>query len=58
MYAHLSEPPPPLTARRPDLPPRSMRCWPGRWPRPPEDRYPSCREFADALRQAFGLAAL
>ena len=34
LLAHLSEPPPSLGARRPDLPAAADRCWPGRWPRP------------------------
>src|SRR5947209_10156703 len=33
LFAHMSEPPPSLSARRPGLPERRMRCWPGRWPR-------------------------
>ena len=54
IYAHLSEPPPPLTSHRPDLPAavdgvlfRAMAKAPG-------DRYASCGQFAEALRVALG----
>ncbi len=56
MYAQLSEPPPPLAARRPDLPPAVDRVFARALAKAPADRYPSCRDFADALRAAFGVA--
>ena len=56
MYAQLSEPPPLLTSRRPDLPPAADRVFATALAKAPGDRYASCRGFADALRAAFGLA--
>jgi len=55
MYAQMSEPPPPLTSRRPDLRPAADQVFARALAKAPEDRYASCRDFADALRAAFGL---
>jgi serine/threonine protein kinase len=57
LYAHLSQPPPLLAARRPGLPPASDEVLARALAKAPADRYPSCRDFTDALRQAFGLPA-
>jgi predicted ATPase/DNA-binding CsgD family transcriptional regulator len=57
LYAHLSEPPPSLAARRPDLPPAADEVLARALAKAADDRYPSCRHFTDALRQAFGLQA-
>jgi hypothetical protein len=57
MYAQLSQPPPPLTSRRPDLPAAVDQVFARALAKAPGDRYASCREFADAMRAAFGLAA-
>ncbi len=57
MYAQLSQPPPPLTSRRPDLPAAADQVFARALAKAPGDRYASCREFADALRAAFGLAS-
>src|SRR5579862_8727254 len=56
LLAHLSEPPPSLGSRRPDLAGPADQVLARAMAKTPEKRYGSCREFADALRQAFGLA--
>jgi hypothetical protein len=55
MYAQLSQPPPALTSRRPDLPPAADGVLARALAKAPADRFASCREFADAMRVAFGL---
>ena len=55
IYAHLSVPPPSLASKRPGLPPAVDGVLARALAKAPEDRYPSCREFAEALRQALGL---
>jgi predicted ATPase/DNA-binding CsgD family transcriptional regulator len=55
LYAHLSEPPPSLAARRPDVPAAADQVLARALAKAADDRYPSCRHFTDALRQAFGL---
>ncbi|HJY68740.1 MAG TPA: serine/threonine-protein kinase, partial [Streptosporangiaceae bacterium] len=55
MYAQLSEPPPMLGSLRPGLPPEVDEVMRRALAKAPEDRYPSCGEFADALRVALGL---
>jgi serine/threonine protein kinase len=57
MYAQVSEPPPALTSRRPDLPAAADGVLARALAKAPADRYATCREFADALRGALGLAA-
>jgi serine/threonine protein kinase len=51
MYAQLSEPPPTLTSRRPDLPLAANEVVARALSKDPADRYRSCGEFADALRE-------
>jgi serine/threonine-protein kinase len=56
IWAHMSQPPPLLTARRPDLPTAADQVLARGLAKAPTDRYPSCAEFADALRRVLGLA--
>ena len=57
IYAQASEPPPLLTSRRPDLPPEADQVFATALAKAPEDRYPTCQDFAEALCEALGLAA-
>jgi serine/threonine-protein kinase len=52
LWAQLSEPPPPLTSRRPDLPPTVDQVMAKALAKSPGDRYPRCLDFAAALRAA------
>ena len=54
MYAHLSEPPPRLTSGRPGLPRAVDGVLARALAKAPDDRYASCGQFADALRDALG----
>jgi serine/threonine protein kinase len=56
IWAHMTERPPSLTSRRADLPHAADAVLAKALAKRPEARYPTCREFADALRAAFGLA--
>ena len=55
MYAHMSESPPRLTSRRPGLPQEVDGALSRALGKAPGDRYESCGQFADALRDAFGI---
>jgi serine/threonine protein kinase len=57
IYAQLSEPPPSLTARRPGLPAEVNEVMAKAMAKSAADRYPTCRDFARALGQVFGLSA-
>ncbi len=57
LLAHLSEPPPSLVARRPDLPVAADLVLARALAKTPEKRFGSCADFADALRAALGLAS-
>ncbi|MGH3846990.1 MAG: serine/threonine-protein kinase, partial [Pseudonocardiaceae bacterium] len=50
MWAHVHDDPPPVTARRPDLPPQIDNIAAQAMAKQPEDRYPTCGELALALR--------
>ena len=52
LWAQLSELPPPLTSRRPDLPPAVDQVMAKALAKSPGDRYPRCLDFAAALRAA------
>jgi tRNA A-37 threonylcarbamoyl transferase component Bud32 len=54
MYAHLLEPPPKLTEKRPDLPPEVDEVIAKAVAKSKEDRYERPTEFALALKQAVG----
>jgi hypothetical protein len=49
MWAHVHETPPPVTTRRPDLPPHIDHILATAMAKQPEDRYPTCRELAQTL---------
>jgi DNA-binding beta-propeller fold protein YncE len=55
MYAQLSEPPPALSSRRGGLPLVVDDVFIKALAKAPAERYGTCREFAEALRVAFGL---
>ena len=55
IWAHLHKPPPSLTERRPELPPAANAVMAKALAKAQVDRYPTCWEFADALRDALGL---
>jgi hypothetical protein len=55
LYAHVSAPPPPVTAARPELPAAVNEMLARALAKEPDDRYGSCGAFADALREALGL---
>jgi outer membrane protein assembly factor BamB len=58
IYAHVSEPPPSLLARRPDLPAAAGAVLARALAKAPQDRFGSCQEFAGALRRSLNLAAV
>jgi serine/threonine protein kinase len=55
LWAHMYEPPPSVTTRRPDLPAAVDRVLARALAKSPADRYGSCGEFIDALRGALGV---
>jgi Protein kinase domain/FHA domain len=55
LYAHLHEPPPRVTAVRPELSAAVDRVLAIALAKAPDDRYDSCGAFADALREALGV---
>ena len=57
IWAHLNKPPPSLAERRPGLPPAADGVIAKALAKAQVDRYETCWEFADALRDALGLPA-
>ncbi|HEX5295710.1 MAG TPA: serine/threonine-protein kinase [Streptosporangiaceae bacterium] len=55
IWAHMSEPPPALSSRGPGFPAGADAVMARALAKSPGDRFASCRDFADALRAAFGL---
>ena len=55
IWAHLHKPPPSLTERRPELSPAVDAVMAKALAKAQVDRYPTCWEFADALRDALGV---
>jgi hypothetical protein len=55
LYAHLSAPPPRVTEARPELPGVVDHVVARGLAKMPDDRYESCGDFADALREALGV---
>ena len=53
MYAHLLEPPPVVTAARPDLPPEIDEVVAKAMAKSPDERYAGSKELASALRDVF-----
>ena len=56
MWAKMTEPPPLLTSRRSGLPPAVDGVLAKALAKRPQDRYGTCQDFADALRESLGLA--
>jgi DNA-binding beta-propeller fold protein YncE len=55
MYAQISEPPPKVTSRRPELSVAVDAVFARALAKAPADRFRSCTEFAESLREAFGI---
>ena len=56
LWAHLAQPPPQLSSRRPDLGESIDQVFTTALAKSAEDRYRACRDFADAFRDSLGLA--
>jgi Protein kinase domain len=55
LYAHLYDPPPPVTAMRPDLPGAVNQVLARAMEKRPDRRYETCAAFAGALLEALGM---
>ncbi|MEA2411918.1 MAG: hypothetical protein QOC77_2479 [Thermoleophilaceae bacterium] len=58
LYAHIQDPPPRITATRPDLPPALDDVIAKAMAKKPEDRFPTCSAFIDAARLIVGEPAV
>ena len=56
LFAHLNQPVPPLSSMRSGLNPVADLVFARALAKAQENRYEGCRQFADALREAFGIA--
>jgi hypothetical protein len=56
IYAQLTEPPPSVSALRAGLPPALDQVFARAMAKAPGDRFPGCREFADALRTSLSVS--
>ena len=57
LLAHTSEPPAPVSAQRPDLSAATDQVLVRALAKAPENRFGTCGEFAEALREALGVAS-
>ena len=57
LFAHLQQSPPSLASRRPGVPGAADAVFARALAKAPQDRYPTCGQFAGALREALGVAA-
>lgn len=55
LMAHLHDPPPAVSSLRPGLPAELDEVFARVLAKSPQDRYPNCRQFADALRITLGV---
>jgi serine/threonine-protein kinase len=58
LWAHMSEPPPPVTALRPDLPQGIDQVLARAMAKTPGERYRTCAEFAEEFRTALAVGTL
>jgi serine/threonine-protein kinase len=57
IWAHMQEPPPALSEKRPDLPRELDALFAKGMAKNPNDRYATCGEFVDALRRELGISS-
>ena len=57
IWAHMQDPPPALSEKRPDLPRELDAVFAKGMAKSPNDRYATCGEFVDALRRELGISS-